>query len=99
MKKVFVKKVVKVNEVKSTEVQFNDELKRYYFVAVSPQRFDEKEGKMYASESVVIGDNDKQQVENLFKGFNNFFEINPEGYIEVEKREAIYIEENDDIAD
>jgi len=96
MKKVFITKEVKVNSIKG-DIEFSNESGRFYFLAVAPAYFDKVTKTMYVSESVVIGDESKENLEVLYNALKNFFQSNPNEFATVQKREATYID--DDIAE
>lgn len=100
MKKVFVKKEVKCN--KFSEVKFNDELQRYYFVAQSEPDFDFKTGTLKAGESVVVGNANQKLVETHLNKMKKYLSepdeetgIIPE-FVIIEKIEAVYVDEDSD---
>ena len=98
MKAIWVKKQVLVNSLKG-EVTFNEELNRYYFIAVSPKRFDKETSTMYEATSVPIGDDSKEVIEEMYKTFKNFFEQNEGKFIKVEKNEKVYVDDDDEISE
>ena len=98
MKAIWIKETVKVNGLKGI-VEFNNELDRYYFVATTPQYFDEKTETMYSSDSVVIGDSNKESIDKMYATFKSFFERNPDKFIKVERNKKVYVDEDDSISE
>ena len=104
MKKVFVKKQVKCN--KFSEVKFNEDLQRYYFVAQSEPDFDFKTGTLKAGESVVVGNSNQKLVETHLNKMKQYLStpdketgIIPE-FVIIEKIEAVHVEDDsNEIAD
>ena len=103
MKKVFVKKEVKCN--KFSEVKFNEEHNRYYFVAQSEPDFDFKTGTFKAGESVVVGNANQKLVEKHLNRMKTYLATPDEEtgelpeYVTIEKIEAVYVDEDDSISE
>ena len=96
MKAIWIKETVKVNSLKGI-VEFNDELSRYYFVATAPQYFDEATETMYSGDSVIIGDTNKESIEQMYNQFKNFFEKHPNKFIKVERNKKVYVDDDNNL--
>ena len=103
MKTIWIKKQLKCN--KFSEVSFNEQHNRYYFVAQSEQEFDVATATLKSGESVVVGNEDKDTVESYLESIKNYLAtpdkktgIKPK-FVIIEKNEKVLVDEDDEIAE
>ena len=100
MKTIWIKKQLKCS--KFSEISYNEQHERYYFVAQSEQEFDASTGTLKSGESVVVGNEDKEAVEQYLQGIKHYLStpnektgIKPK-FVIIEKNEKVHIDDDDD---
>lgn len=103
MKTIWIKKQLKCS--KFSEIAFNEQHERYYFVAQSEQEFDVSTGTLKSGESVVVGNEDKETVVNYLEGIKTYLStpdkktgIKPK-FVIIEKNEKVHIDDDESIAE